>query len=171
MERLTNREFNPCETCDGRKECAYFTGEFNCACEEKEYYDRLADYEDTGLEPEEIVKMGMMFEDSKRYSGRLEGRLKAYGNLGPIDRLRELAQADREGRCVVLPCAPDEVFWEMHGDIPAVSRFDGLCRVDENMNLFYTINGDGVKSSEIGKTVFLTREEAEQALKEAERND
>lgn len=40
------------------------------------HVDRLAAYEDTGLEPEEVVKMGMMFEDSKRYSGRLELKLK-----------------------------------------------------------------------------------------------
>lgn len=33
---------------------------------------RLASYEATELMPDEIVKMGMMFEDSKRYSGRLE---------------------------------------------------------------------------------------------------
>ena len=27
----------------------------------------------------------------------------------PLDRLRELAKADREGRCVVLPCKPSDV--------------------------------------------------------------
>lgn len=40
------------------------------------HVNRLAAYEDTGLEPEEVVKMGMMLEDSKRYSGRLELKLK-----------------------------------------------------------------------------------------------
>ena len=38
---------------------------------------RLASYEATELMPDEIVKMGMMFEDSKRYSGRLELKLVA----------------------------------------------------------------------------------------------
>lgn len=38
---------------------------------------RLASYEATELMPDEIVKMGMMFEDSKRYSGRLELKLNA----------------------------------------------------------------------------------------------
>lgn len=33
----------------------------------------------------------------------------------PIDRLRELAQADREGRCAVLP--PDDYTWTIRGDI------------------------------------------------------
>ena len=32
--------------------------------------------------------------------------LDNFRDLGPIDRLRELAQADKEGRCVVLPFKP-----------------------------------------------------------------
>lgn len=48
-----------------------------------DHADRLAAYEDTGLEPEEIVKMGMMLEDSKRYSGRLELKLRAAKELNP----------------------------------------------------------------------------------------
>lgn len=60
----------------------------------EERFLRLAAYEDTGLEPEEIVKMGMAWEDSKRYSGRLELKLKAYQELGTIAHLRELVQAE-----------------------------------------------------------------------------
>ena len=48
---------------------------------------RLAAYEDTGLEPETISKIRDIVLDIS----------------GNLDRLRELAQADREGRCVVLP--------------------------------------------------------------------
>ena len=33
----------------------------------------------------------------------VERTVERYVPLGPYDRLRELAQADREGRCVVLP--------------------------------------------------------------------
>lgn len=55
---------------------------------------RLAAYEDTGLEPEDFKKA--FNEDSL---------LKLTGQLLGVtpDRLRELAQADKEGRCVVLP--------------------------------------------------------------------
>lgn len=62
--------------------------------------ERLAAYEDTGLGPEEIVKMGMAWEDSKRYSGRLELKIKAYEDLTPIAHLRELVQAEQVGRLV-----------------------------------------------------------------------
>lgn len=56
--------------------------------------DRLAAYEETGLEPEEITRV--FNEDSV---------LKLTSQILQItpDRLRELAKADRDGRCVVLP--------------------------------------------------------------------
>lgn len=96
----------------------------------KKGLERLAAYEDTGLEPEEIVRMGMAYQDSKRYSGRLELKLKPYLDIGlspselnalklasmgkcvveikefdgiAIDRLRELAQAEKDGLLVVRP--------------------------------------------------------------------
>ena len=55
--------------------------------------DRLAAYEDTGLEPEDIKRA---FNEA--------AVLKLAGQALGItpDRLRELAQADREGRCVVF---------------------------------------------------------------------
>ena len=57
---------------------------------------RLAAYENTGLEPEEIVKIREDIEN-----GYMKSTARRYGV--PVDRLRELAAADREGRCVVLP--------------------------------------------------------------------
>lgn len=56
--------------------------------------DRLAAYEDTGLEPEDI-KQVCTEEAILKLAGQLLG-------ITP-DRLHELAEADREGRCVVLP--------------------------------------------------------------------
>ena len=57
--------------------------------------NRLAAYEDMGLEPEDIKKV---FNE--------DALLKLTGQLLGVtpDRLRELAQADKEGRCVLLPC-------------------------------------------------------------------
>ena len=57
---------------------------------------RLAAYENTGLEPEEIVKIREDIEN-----GYMKSTARRYGV--PVDRLHELAEADREGRCVVLP--------------------------------------------------------------------
>lgn len=57
---------------------------------------RLAAYENTGLEPEEISKIREDVEN-----GYLKSTARRYGVS--VDRLRELAEADRDGRCVVLP--------------------------------------------------------------------
>ena len=54
--------------------------------------NRLAAYEDTGLEPEEIKKIKQDVED-----GYMKSTARCYGIN--VSRLRELARADREGRC------------------------------------------------------------------------
>ena len=64
-----------------------------------------------------------------------------------LDRLRELVQADREGRCMVVPSDYDgEMFKIWKGQILSSRRFVNNIK-------------------ELGKTVFLTREEAQAALR------
>lgn len=62
-----------------------------------EFYCRLKAYEDTGLEPEavETVKLAL----AAKHLVDLETL-----NNTPISRLVELAEADKEGRCIILPC-------------------------------------------------------------------
>lgn len=57
--------------------------------------NKCSAYEDTGLEPEYIEKIRRDIEN-----GCLKSFARRYGVS--IDRLRELAQADRNGLCVVL---------------------------------------------------------------------
>lgn len=85
--------------------------------------DRLAAYEDTGLSPEEIIELKGQnggAREVKRLTHTLKSgswgirgdvddavlRLAAIedilGDEYDLDRLRELVQADREGRCVVI---------------------------------------------------------------------
>lgn len=66
-----------------------------------EEIDRLAAYEDTGMEPEEVY--GLCEMDRRAKMADLV-RLEEYQALGPIDRLRELAEAVKAGRIIVLPC-------------------------------------------------------------------
>lgn len=56
--------------------------------------NKCSAYEDTGLEPEDI-KQAFTEETAMKLAGQALGVSS--------NRLRELAQADREGRCVVLP--------------------------------------------------------------------
>lgn len=57
------------------------------------HVDRLAAYEDTGLEPEDL-KRAVNEDDVLKLAGQALG-------ITP-ERLRELVQADKEGRCVVF---------------------------------------------------------------------
>lgn len=64
----------------------------------KELAARLAAYEDTGLEPEAVehLKLASM--------GKAIAKIKEFEGV-PVNRLRELAQADREGRVKIDPKA------------------------------------------------------------------
>lgn len=64
-----------------------------------EWVDRLAAYEDTGLEPEALAK-AFNAEAILSLAGQALG-------VAP-DRLRELVQAEKDGRLVALPEPPEE---------------------------------------------------------------
>lgn len=143
--------------------------------------DRLAAYEETGLEPEEVLP--------KEYAGEIMKSmilLKEYQKLGPIDRLRELKQADDEGRCVVLPCKVGQKVkvdvrtwgnvWNyktvengkfLIGEIVVITRTkkQTLVKIRVEHNLSWKRPTRRYPASAIGKTVFLIRKEAEAALR------
>lgn len=101
MERLTKysnettHENGVCCTHFGGPECCEVGGNcaLNCKWEEAAW-ERLARYEDTGLYPEsvEALKLFVM--------GKAISEITEFDGL-PIDRLRELADADKDGRVVV----------------------------------------------------------------------
>ena len=121
-----------------------------------EAVDRLAAYEDTGLEPEEI---GALKSREKGLVELLNG--VSCGCAVTYTRLRELAQADREGRCVVLPAKPDQTIyqWRIGDDCPSVSRLDGV-QINADGEITYPIWNGYLIAEDFGRTVFLTREEA-----------
>ena len=91
MERLTF-EGNFCDIA----QCREIPCPYNGACSQRKVWERLKAYEDTGLEPEgvEALKLSMM--------GKAISEITEFDGL-PIDRLRELADAEKDGRLVVLP--------------------------------------------------------------------
>ena len=88
-----------------------------------------------------------------------------------LRHLEELAEADRDGRLVVLPCkVGDKLYRVFDGNISEhevqnMKYFARQGRLGIDMTPFFPDAGRF-----IGKTVFLTREEAEAAL-EAKSND
>lgn len=88
------------------------------------------------------------------------------------ERCAELAQADAEGRLVVFPCKVGDTVW-VHSYIRSGDAALGIQpHTVTNTNAYLVVHGEandiGIPVKQCGKTWFLTREEAEQALKEAE---
>lgn len=133
-----------------------------------DWVERLSAYEDTGLEPEDMKKA--FNEDATlKLAGQALG-------MSP-DRLRELAQAEKEGRLVVLPCdVGDKLYDVTLGEVreKIVISLSMLLSKSVNHLVIHAENFRNAVTSyelqDIGKTVFLTREAAEAAL-EAQRGE
>ena len=157
MERLTKRLSNGATSWNYQSDCygedetrnkVFRSVHRQNACE------KLAAYEDTGLEPEDIKRA---FNEA--------AVLKLAGQALGItpDRLRELAQADRLlGKKVYEPNKRGIV-----STYEVISVHISYCSVLVGWNLIDGIysNLNGFEISALGKSVFLTRAEAETALR------
>lgn len=115
MERLTKRFdgwvmregcHGPCRTCNGAKCADIFP-----------MIDRLAAYEDTGLEPEEMSEYQHLcdsYAETGLDSKFVQFCIDATQNGLSMNRIRELAQAEKDGRLVVLP-PNDPLPWTSRG--------------------------------------------------------
>ena len=163
MERLTRknwRNLDPWETCGNDNYCkrgCHDQGGCTKGCIVPRIYGRLAVYEDTGLEPEEIYEVRFL--------------IAAQRDPQKLARLRELVLADQDGRLVMLP---SKTAWELTMD--AGPDCDMKCPVDawdeslgcdlcsKAKQFAYERPCTQERLKELGKTVFLTREEAEAVL-------
>ena len=176
MERLTERA----ENCPDPKEI------YGVLVKNHDYVavaHRLAAYEDTGLTPEEFTAYWAFIQD-------LIGDQKASEALSSF---RKLAEADKDGRVVVLPCKVGDTVWAASGEIIKCEIDEMYLYASGGIEFLVSFNCDGAdckrcpfnnwtqdcsgecycdceygngsfKDSDIGKTLFLTREEAEKAL-------
>lgn len=120
-----------------------------------DFYWRLKAYEDTGLESEEVSTLVKDWSDL----------CTIVGECGGLSRVRVLAEADKDGRLVVLPCkVGDTLFRVFAGEILEHKvRNMRYLAIQGRWDIDTTPFCSYVESS-IGKTIFLTREEAERAL-------
>lgn len=131
----------------------------------RDLYGRLKAYEDTGMTTEEVLSM----------SGEWCAMMSVLNSIGVgYDRLRELDAADKDGRVVVLPCKVGDTVWIVGavrklysakvrtffcGNPSAVRGNDD----DGQTHMIRTTECD-IPMQKFGKTVFLSREEAERAM-------
>ena len=90
------------------------------------------------------------------------------GDNYDLSRLRELVQADREGRCVVLPVKPGNTVWS--ANVFGVSSHV-IRRIELNQDGDFACSMLVFPFEDFGNKVFLTREAAEAALKEREKDE
>lgn len=157
MERLTfDGNFCDISRCRELHTCPY------TACTQRQVWEKLKAYEDLGLEPEEY---------KRALSADIMVRVAA-GALGvAADRLLELAEAEKDGRLIVLPCKPGDLLWTFRSyPVEQVYSFQ-VCsftatdiRTPNGRTMMNTSRCGVIDVLAVGKTVFLTREEAEKAL-------
>ena len=155
MERLTF-EGNFCDIARCKEvKCPYDT-----ACSQKQVWERLKQYEDSKLSPEDAANLHAILR---------------LGDGMTLMRLRELAVADQEGHVIVLPCKVGHRVFALLDTDKHISE----CKVKQiglgdeiGFVVLEPIGARGrkygVALNGFGKTVFLTREEAEKALAELE---
>ncbi len=160
MERLTF-EGNFCDIA----QCKEIPCPYNGECSQRKVWERLAAYEETGLTPERCAEFARADAEG-RYIVMRDAEQEG------VARMRELGEADKDGRVVVLPCKVGDTVYEVTSRKTISEYRVKAIRVE----LFCTsIEWDivagfvdksivGVPVDDIGKTVFLTREEAEKAL-------
>ena len=169
MERMTEKHYLGTDhyikcsgSCNVDMDCIDCPS-FDCLVE------RLAAYEDTGLTPERCAEFARADAEG-RYIVMRDAEQEG------VARLRELAEADKDGRLVVLPCKAGDRLYEVTGR-KTISVYEVRAIRVELFGLFIEwdiVEGfvwqslSDINAGEIGKTVFLTREEAEKALEELE---
>ena len=137
----------------------------------QEVVARLAAYEDTGLQPEDIDAL------QNREQGLAELLVNvSCGCAVAYDRLAELAQAEKDGRLVVLPCKVGDTVYIIRDrkiiitTVETIHQWSGekwILNVHTDKKYRHWV-GYEVSFDGFGETVFLTREEAEAALKKRE---
>lgn len=160
-ERMTKRDTDGQAMMDCQKCEADWTGKHgkpmaDCTalyCRNR-VKDRLTEYEDTELTPEQVKEL-------------------THDTTGPLHRkIAEWMEAETAGRLKVLPCKVGDMLYEVTGR-KTISVYKAKAIRVELFGLFIEwdiVEGfvwqslAGVSAGEIGKTVFLTRQEAEKAL-------
>lgn len=159
MERLTF-EGNFCDIamCDAEPDICGI-------CDQRKVWERLKAYEDTGLEPEDVKKAfneGALLKLTAQHLGTTP------------DRLHEWVKADKEDRLVALPCKVGDTVWSRDVEPWNVISVGWFSRKVTHLHCVSLVTAGkhtfSIGRRSLGKTVFLTREEAEAALSRERKN-
>ena len=124
----------------------------------RDLYGRLKAYEDTGLEPEEVTALGKLFDYALKESKTLTEQLTL------LKHIRKLAEADKDGCVVILPCKVGDTVWfktykNNARDCIGVQPHE-VTRISASIIVPGEIVDIGIPVDQIGVRVFLSETEA-----------
>lgn len=134
-----------------RRTTEYALGRWVLRVPMQEGIDLLAAYENTGLEPKDVISGKELAELACAMN-----RLKEYQDIGSIEHLRELVQAERDGRLVKVPCEVGTHVW-VDGREAVVQEFFGYRR-ERYLRAQFCDDAEriDIPFDEIGRTALLT---------------
>lgn len=150
MKRMTHRCADGNAECNMSKDICFALhqdGEKGCwGCDLfPEIIDRLASIEDILGDDYDLERLEVMMTQCMSMREEVSERFRITGSI-PVERLRELVEADKAGRCVVIP-----------------ENYDGaMFRVWKNQIL--SSEKFAWMMKKLGKSFFLTHKAAEAAL-------
>ena len=112
------------------------------------------------------LKPGISNEQARERIGLIEDIL---GDDYDLSRLRDLVQADREGKYAALPCKLGQTLWciNNYGEVEETVAV-GFLIEKESVYIYYREKmSSEYYNAPLGKVLFLTRKAAEKALKES----
>lgn len=132
----------------------------------RDLYGRLKQFEDAVQTPENFYKMYGEF-------CLLESALKNYGSH---DRMKELSEADKDGRVALLPCKVGDTVYFVNAKQILEFAVVGYAVDETGISWVHSEHVDKIGNTNertfspdgFGKNTFFTHEEAKQALQEME---
>lgn len=119
----------------------------------------LAEYEDTGLTPQDIEQMKARMP-LHQWAGESPEKMSIFGV--PVAKIIELIDAEKQGKFVILPCEIGDTVYRVCKKKYDVDGYGmqweedwGIVTNSFHLGMFH----------EIGKNVFLTRKEAEDIIR------
>ena len=161
MEQMTKRKLKGNGYYMKCSETCPYDCQETCDCEEFDKFgDLLAAYEKTGLEPKEIEHIVDAYGRGLSLRTESAQRLELVREI-PVDRLREIAEAEREGRCAVLPVKVGGTVYRVitTRDCPPLLSEISIKTIEQAASLL------GRMGKHLVISYYPTREAAETALK------
>ena len=167
MERLTLREATGCVLPGFENNGVNGCYDIPDAEWLEESIDRLAAIEDILGDEYDLDRLSVLCNQRMTMRDEVSERFSLTAKI-PLDRLREIAEAERDGRCVVLPCkVEDDVYINILGrtlpfTVISISQMISTTtfKAQHGIRIVYIFKAD-----DVGETVFMTRAEAEDALR------